>query len=110
MLFQAVWAGHPRCVSKAILEGANVNGIDQRLAVTKGVLKGFVHIVDSPRKHTDDTALSIAVRLPKYKCVDVLMRSGADVNMCNSHGQTQTTQIQSEIFGENLHSSIIHSL
>ena len=91
MLFQAVWAGHPRCVLKAIREGANVNGRDQRLTVRKEALKDDVNIVDSPRKHSDDTALSIAVRLPKYKCVDVLIKSGADVNKCNSHGETALT-------------------
>ena len=65
-----------------------MNAKDRGLTVKQGLFTGDVSIVDSPWKHSDDTALCIAVQSPKYKCVDLLIKSGADVNMCNSSGES----------------------
>ena len=108
-LFRAAKKGHDDCVEILIKSGANVNLIDRdgNTALVKSAEKGHGKCVkflvdagtDVNRKNKfGHTALFRAIKHRKrecFNCVEILLKSGADVNIVTKHGTCITQSIMS---------------
>ena len=86
--------GHNNCIKRLIEAGAHVNATDNGSVsldpISLVIPTKYVNATTSCRS----TALMIATRYAKHKCVETLIQAGADVNITDSYGYTALFKLE----------------